>query len=111
MLEVTGAKMCTGLPSQQVRVTLVSLVLPRSTYRVIYPYAPHITSELLERIVAGYREGDWDTKLKVGQPDLTSRAAMARRPPSTQGRGSGWYMYTALSAVEPENARTAGDEI
>ncbi|KAG8908958.1 hypothetical protein FRB99_000061 [Tulasnella sp. 403] len=33
------------------------------------------TSELLERIVAGYREGDWDAKLvKIGHPELTSRA-------------------------------------
>ncbi|KAG9005255.1 hypothetical protein FRB90_010470 [Tulasnella sp. 427] len=43
------------------------------------------TSELLERIVAGYREGDWDAKLvKIGHPELASRAPSraASRPES-----------------------------
>ncbi|KAG9025031.1 hypothetical protein FS837_005105 [Tulasnella sp. UAMH 9824] len=43
------------------------------------------TSELLERIVAGYREGDWDAKLvKIGHPELASRAPSraASRPQS-----------------------------
>lgn len=46
------------------------------------------TSELLERIVAGYREGDWDAKLvKIGHPELTSRAPSraTSRPESRVG--------------------------
>ncbi|KAG9045217.1 hypothetical protein FS837_006805 [Tulasnella sp. UAMH 9824] len=46
------------------------------------------TSELLERIVAGYREGDWDAKLvKIGHPELTSRAPSraTSRPESRLG--------------------------
>jgi choline-phosphate cytidylyltransferase len=32
------------------------------------------TSELLERMVVGYRHGDWDPKLeKMGHPELKSR--------------------------------------
>ncbi|KIO17720.1 hypothetical protein M407DRAFT_84685, partial [Tulasnella calospora MUT 4182] len=46
------------------------------------------TSELLERIVAGYKEGDWDAKLvKIGHPELASRAPSraASRPQSRLG--------------------------
>ena len=46
------------------------------------------TSELLERIVAGYRDGDWDKKLiKGGHPELASRAPSreASRPGSSMG--------------------------
>ncbi|KAG8965694.1 hypothetical protein FRC00_003169 [Tulasnella sp. 408] len=58
------------------------------------------TSELLERIVAGYREGDWDAKLvKIGHPELTSRAPSraTSRPESRIG-----------TAHPPETLRVEG---
>ncbi|KAG8984459.1 hypothetical protein FRB94_004905 [Tulasnella sp. JGI-2019a] len=71
------------------------------------------TSELLERIVAGYRDGDWDAKLvKIGHPELTSRApsrvpsrapsraGTSSRPTSRQGHGSGFQ--SPLSPVDAE---------
>ncbi|GAA5980513.1 hypothetical protein JCM11641_003418 [Rhodosporidiobolus odoratus] len=51
------------------------------------------TSELLQRIVEGYREGDYDSKLiKIGHPELCSRqgteAGSVRGTTGTTGKGS-----------------------
>jgi hypothetical protein len=106
--EAQGAKMCTVLPSQQVRSVCVTTRPPHDSSNHDLPIGRFIptrrtqllgasTSDLLGRIVAGYGEGDWDAKrVKIGLPKLTSRApsraAMASRPPSRQGRGSGWRL-------------------
>ncbi|KAG8933688.1 hypothetical protein FRC01_007618 [Tulasnella sp. 417] len=58
------------------------------------------TSELLERIVAGYKEGDWDAKLvKIGHPELASRAP-SRSASRPQSRLSG-KATTTLSPAPP----------
>lgn len=62
------------------------------------------TSELLERIVAGYREGDWDAKLvKIGHPELTSRAP-SRAASRPQSRAEGLLLAPVANGEANENA-------
>lgn len=69
------------------------------------------TSEILQRIVEGYREGFYDNKLeKIGHPELCSRA---------NSDGSGWVPSRTSSAAglresvileREEGARSAGKD-